>query len=91
MAKTTGRKTHERPPRGMRGPAGRRGPAGPAGPKGERGERGPGVVPIESVEKLEREIEKMRAEAETQFKRIAQLQAQLDVALAEIQRIKGQK
>jgi hypothetical protein len=33
----------------------------------------------------------MRADAETQFKRIAQLQAQLDVALSEIRRLKGGK
>ena len=64
---------------------------GPKGERGETGERGPGVVPAEAVEKLEREVRKMRADAETQFKRIAQLQAQLDVALAELQRLKGGK
>ena len=61
---------------------------GPAGPKGERGNRGAGVVPVEAVEKLEREVEQMRRDAETQFKRIAQLQAQLDMALSELQRLK---
>jgi hypothetical protein len=46
---------------------------------------------VEAVEKLEREVEKMRRDAETQFKRIAQLQAQLDVTLSELQRLKAMK
>ena len=61
------------------------------GERGEPGERGPGVVPAEAVEKLERDIEKMRRDADTQFKRIAQLQARLDVTLAELQRLKQGK
>ena len=59
------------------------------GPKGERGARGPGVVPVEAVEKLEGQIEKMARDAEIQFRRIADLQAQLDVALVELRRLKS--
>ena len=44
----------------------------------------------EVLKALTDKVEQMRADAAVQFQRIAQLQAQLDVALAELHRIKKQ-
>jgi len=40
---------------------------------------------------LRQDIEAMRADAQIQFRRIAQLQAQLDVALKELERLSKSK
>ena len=85
--------TRQRGSRGATGPRGERGERGERGARGERGERGavgaPGVTP-EVLRALTDKLEQMRADAAVQFQRIAQLQAQLDVALAELQRLKKQ-
>jgi hypothetical protein len=51
---------------------------------GERGEQGPPGVTPASVSKLTETVERLRSESEIQLVRIAQLQAQLDVALSEL-------
>lgn len=57
---------------------------GPRGPKGNRG--APGIEP-EEIHAIIREIEKTQDEAAIQFKRIAQLQVQLDMTLKELRDI----
>ena len=60
---------------------GRRGPRGIKGTRGVAGRRGePGVKRTE-IEAIIENIEKVRAEARVQFKRIAQIQVQLDATL----------
>lgn len=59
------------------------------GPRGERGARGaPGIEP-EVIEQLLESVEQLRAEAEIQLHRMADLQAQLDVALAKFRAVIG--
>lgn len=64
-------------------------PIAARGPKGERGERGepgePGIAP-ETLAEVLKSVEALRAESEIQLLRIADLQAQLDVALARMNR-----
>ena len=83
----------KKPTTGPRGRQGVTGPRGERGARGERGERGavgaPGVTPA-VLQALADNLEQMRKDAAVQFERIAQLQAQLDVALAELQRLKKQ-
>jgi hypothetical protein len=62
----------------MRGKTGKTGAAGK-----------PGITP-EAVEALTSALQTLRDDAAVQFHRIAQLQAQLDVALGELQRLKTQ-
>jgi hypothetical protein len=60
---------------------GRRGPRGPKGKRGVEGKRGvPGIEPAD-IHAIIENIEKVRDEAAVQFKRIAQIQVQLDVTL----------
>ena len=60
---------------------GRRGPRGPKGKRGVEGKRGvPGIEPAD-IQAIIGNIEKVRDEAAVQFKRIAQIQVQLDVTL----------
>ena len=65
---------------------------GVRGPKGERGERGepgepgaPGITP-DTLSELVKTVEALRTESEIQLRRIADLQAQLDVTLARLNR-----
>ena len=65
---------------------------GVRGPKGERGERGepgepgaPGITP-DTFSELVKTVEALRTESEIQLRRIADLQAQLDVTLARLNR-----
>jgi hypothetical protein len=57
------------------------------GPKGRRGQSADARV----TDALRDDVEAMRSEAQIQFRRIAQLQAQLDVALREINRLRKSK
>jgi hypothetical protein len=59
----------------------RRGPRGFAGRRGFAGKRGaPGIEPTE-IHAIIRDIERIQDEAALQFKRIAQMQVQLDMTL----------
>ena len=61
--------------------SGRRGPRGLKGRRGAEGKRGaPGIEPAE-IHAIIEDIEKVRDEADVQFKRIAQIQVQLDATL----------
>jgi len=51
------------------------------GPRGERGFQGPPGVSPSTLADLIRTVEELHADAGIQFKRIAQLQAQLDLTL----------
>ena len=68
---------------GPRGATGHIGPVGPVGPQGERGLAGQGVPP-DLLAKLAAELEETHAALQTQFVRIAQLQAELDVLRAKL-------
>ena len=58
-----------------------RGPRGLKGKRGAQGKRGaPGIEPAE-IHSLTEEIQQVRDEADVQFKRIAQIQVQLDATL----------
>jgi hypothetical protein len=58
-----------------------RGPRGLKGKRGAEGKRGaPGIEPSE-IQALIEDMEKVRDEAAVQFKRIAQIQVQLDATL----------
>lgn len=59
---------------GVAGPAGARGPAGPAGPSGPAGES----APLRILATITQQIEVIQRDLEIQFKRTAQLQADLD-------------
>ena len=62
-------------------PVGRRGPRGPKRNRGLQGKRGaPGTEPAE-IHAIIESIERVRDEAAVQFKRIAQIQTQLDATL----------
>jgi hypothetical protein len=64
-----------------KGTAGQRGPRGLKGQRGAEGKRGvPGIEPAE-IHAIIENIEKVRYEAAVQFKRIAQIQVQLDATL----------
>jgi len=69
------------------GATGGTGPAGQRGPRGKAGKPGKDVDPVILTD-LHNTIAKLKAEAEIQFQRIAQLQAQLDVVLGELRRLK---
>jgi Collagen triple helix repeat (20 copies) len=56
---------------GVAGPAGARGPAGPAGPAGES-------APLRILATITQQIEVIQRDLQIQFKRTAQLQADLD-------------
>jgi hypothetical protein len=59
----------------------RRGPRGFAGTRGLTGKRGaPGIKPTE-IHAIIKDIEAIQDEAALQFKRIAQMQVQLDMTL----------
>jgi hypothetical protein len=66
-----------------------RGPKGERGERGERGEPGepgaPGITP-DTLSDLVKAVEALRTESEIQLRRIADLQAQLDVTLARLSR-----
>lgn len=69
----------------------RRGRRGATGPKGERGERGdPGITP-DALDSLTEVVEALRAESVIQLQRIAQLQAQLDVTLAQFRGLRAKR
>ena len=81
---------------GPRGPRGKPGPVGPKGERGEKGDQGPprenGVAErLESaravIAELQKAVEYLRAESDTQLRRIADLQAQLDITLGEFHRL----
>lgn len=62
-------------------PMGKRGPRGHKGKRGVEGKRGvPGITPSE-IHAIIDDIERVRDEAAVQFKRIAQIQTQLDATL----------
>jgi hypothetical protein len=69
---------------------GRRGPRGPRGARGWKGRPGSAADP-RITDALREDIESMRAEAAIQMRRIAQLQAQLDVARKEIHALSGRQ
>lgn len=76
---TLARKKKERPnPKFLRGRA---------GPRGHRGPPGKGIAP-EKLQAIQADMAKLRADAEIQLRRIAQLQAQLDDALVVIGSLK---
>jgi len=56
---------------------------GPVGPQGERGLAGQGV-PHGLLERLAADLEETHAALQTQFVRIAQLQAELDLLRAKL-------
>ena len=63
------------------------GARGPKGHRGERGERGePGIAP-QVLAELITTVEALRAESEIQLRRIADLQAQLDITLAHLKHL----
>ena len=70
--KQTRRRKTDNGRRGPRGPRGRRGAQGPSGPNGA------------ALDRLEGDLVAARDELQVQFKRIAQLQAELDELRAEL-------
>ena len=76
-----------RGPRGARGPVGARGPSGQLGrrgPIGKPGRRGPGGVQgpqqqNEALEVMEKHFDDVYRQLEVQMKRMAQIQAELDI------------
>ena len=62
----------------VRGPRGHRGAQGQQGEPGRQGD--PGISP-EALERIIRTLESVQREAEIQFRRIAQIQAQVDGTL----------
>jgi nicotinamide mononucleotide (NMN) deamidase PncC len=84
------RKSGKRGPIGKTGPRGPRGIRGKAGPPGPRGKRDPGTA-WQVLADLKRAVETLRSDFETQLRRIAQLQAQLDILLAEFHRMENRQ
>ena len=85
-------KTGPRGPRRPRGAPGRQGERGPQGKRGERGATDPISVARKVIADLQQSVEMLRSESNTQLERIAQLQAQLDLTLANFHKLQqGQK
>ena len=73
--------------RRARGPRGVHGERGERGQRGERGAQGaPGISP-QALTDLIDTVRQLRADSEIQLRRIADLQAQLDIALGEFHRM----
>ena len=89
----TGSKRGPRGQKGARGPRGARGPVGARGPTGQLGRRGPvgkpgrrGPVGVqgpqqqnEALEIMEKHLDDVYRQLEVQMKRMAQIQAELDI------------
>jgi hypothetical protein len=85
------RKSGKRGPIGKTGPRGPRGIRGKTGRAGPRGKRGPETA-RRVIADLQSAVEILRSDSATQLRRIAQLQAQLDILIAEFHRMeKSQK
>jgi hypothetical protein len=94
------KKRARRPP-SVRGPRGKVGPPGPKGERGEKGDRGDTGAANDLAERLEaarkvigelqESVEWLRAESDTQLRRIADLQAQLDITLGEFRHLQEQR
>jgi hypothetical protein len=65
-----------------------RGPQGKRGERGEQGERGEPGITHDALERLIGTVEALRAESDIQLRRIADLQAQLDITLAQFQALR---
>ena len=72
--------------RGQRGRRGAQGPPGQVGPQGESGPAGPPgpALPLQMLATMAQRIEVMQRDLEVQFKRTAQLQADLDTLRAHL-------
>lgn len=67
---------------------GKRGPRGPRGQRGVRGPAGPGAPSTEAFNRLAADLIDAQDSLQVQFKRIAQLQAELDELRSQLR--KGQ-